>query len=130
MISYYQELLNECIDIQEHKRVFNVLNKINKLMKGGKTEMNLGKHTNEAKEIKKLQAKISSKENELQNLKLNFSDILLQIRDLNEGNTYGNEDVIRRKISELCTNTRYELLISKFGCSPKNNRTTNSDQAK
>ena len=34
MINYYQELLNECIDIQEHKRILNILKELNKLMRG------------------------------------------------------------------------------------------------
>lgn len=36
MIKYYQELLNECIDIQEHNRILKILKEIKKVMKGGK----------------------------------------------------------------------------------------------
>ena len=36
MIKYYQELLNECIDIQEHNRILKILKEIKKLMKGSK----------------------------------------------------------------------------------------------
>lgn len=38
MIKYYQELLNECIDIQEHNRILKILKEIKKLMKGGKQD--------------------------------------------------------------------------------------------
>ena len=34
MISYYQELLNECIDIQEHKQNLAIMKKIRKFIKG------------------------------------------------------------------------------------------------
>ena len=33
MITYYQELLNECISIQEHQQILDILQQINKLMK-------------------------------------------------------------------------------------------------
>lgn len=36
MIKYYQELLNECIDIQEHYRILHIYKNILKVMKGGK----------------------------------------------------------------------------------------------
>lgn len=36
MIQYYQELLNECIDIQEHMRILKIFKKMKKLMKGNK----------------------------------------------------------------------------------------------
>lgn len=38
MIKYYQELLNECIDIQEHNRILKILKEIKKLMKGVKQD--------------------------------------------------------------------------------------------
>lgn len=34
MITYYQELLNECIDIQEHNRILKILKQIKEVMKG------------------------------------------------------------------------------------------------
>lgn len=34
MIQYYQELLNECIDLQEHHRILHILKEISKKMKG------------------------------------------------------------------------------------------------
>lgn len=35
MIQYYQELLNECIDIQEHNKILYIFKQLGKLMKGG-----------------------------------------------------------------------------------------------
>ena len=43
MIKYYQELLNECIDIQEHRRILEILKEIKNLMKGNKKWVNLNK---------------------------------------------------------------------------------------
>ena len=40
MISYYQELLNECIDIQEHNRKLKILKEMEKLMKKEKNNAN------------------------------------------------------------------------------------------
>lgn len=57
MISYYQELLNECIDIQEHKQNLIIMENIKRLMKG-EEEMLLKKN----EEIK--QKDIKDKENE------------------------------------------------------------------
>lgn len=38
MINHYQELLNECIDIQEHKRILKIFKEMNNLMKGNRNE--------------------------------------------------------------------------------------------
>lgn len=35
MIQYYQELLNECIDIQEHNKILYIFKELRKFMKGG-----------------------------------------------------------------------------------------------
>lgn len=43
-----------------------------------------------------------------------MADILLQIRTINESNNYSDPSIKRRKISELCTDTRYELLIDEI----------------
>ena len=67
MISYYQELLNECIDIQEHMQNLTIMEKIKKLMKGEK-EMLLKKN----KEIK--QKDIKDKENETIKQLFNMED--------------------------------------------------------
>lgn len=34
MIQYYQELLNECIDIQEHNKILHIYKEILKTLKG------------------------------------------------------------------------------------------------
>lgn len=73
-----------------------------------------GKHTEEALKIKQLEETISLKEKEIKDIKFSVSDILLQIRNINESNDYSDPSVKRRKISELCTDTSYELLIDEI----------------
>ena len=73
-----------------------------------------GKHTEEALKIKQLEETISLNEKEIKDIKFSVSDILLQIRNINESNDYSDPSVKRRKISELCTDTRYELLIDEI----------------
>lgn len=75
--------------------------------------MSKGKHTNDAVTIKKLKELLKQKEKDLFDLQIDFADILLKIRNLNESNNYSDESVKRRKISELCTDVRYELLVRK-----------------
>ena len=75
--------------------------------------MGKGKHTADAVTIKKLKEELKQKEKDLFNLQMNFADTLLEIRNLNESNNYSDESVKRRKISELCTDVRYELLVRK-----------------
>lgn len=36
---WFQELLNECIDIQEHKTILNIFKKIQNIMKQNKIEL-------------------------------------------------------------------------------------------
>ena len=74
----------------------------------------LGKHTDEGIKIKQLEETISLKEKEIKDIKFSVSDVLLQIRDINESNNYSDPSVKRKKISELCTDTRYELLIDEL----------------
>ena len=68
-----------------------------------------GKHTIRA--TKQLEKKLEHKEKELKELKVYVASTLLRIRELNECNYCGNEDVRRRKISELCTDTAYDLCL-------------------
>ena len=82
MISYYQELLNECIDIQERKNNIEMLSKINKFVKGEKEKM--GKHFEE----------------------------MQQIRNVNESNNYGNTYVTKRKINEICSDSILKFLTT------------------
>lgn len=73
-----------------------------------------GKHSEETLKIKQLEETISLKEKEIKDIKFSVADILLQIRNINESNNYSDTSVKRRKISELCTDTRYELLIDEI----------------
>lgn len=74
----------------------------------------MAKHTAEAIKIKELEEIIERKDKEIKDIKHSVADILLQIRELNECNSYGDTSVMKRKISELCTNTRYELYIDEI----------------
>jgi hypothetical protein len=74
----------------------------------------MGKHTEEAQKIKQLEETIVAKNKEIKDIKFSVADVLLQIRNLNESNNYADPSVKRRKISELCTDTRYELLIDEI----------------
>lgn len=73
-----------------------------------------GKHSEETIKIKQLEETITAKDKEIKDIKFSLADILLQIRDINESNNYSDLNVKRRKISELCTDTRYELLIDEL----------------
>ena len=75
--------------------------------------MSKGKHTNDAVTIKQLKQELKQKEKYLFKLQTDLADKLLEIRNLNESNNYSDESVKRRKISELCTDVRYELLVRK-----------------
>ena len=74
----------------------------------------IGKHTEEAQKIMQLEETIARKDKEIKDIKFSLANVLLRIRNLNESNDYGAPSVKRRKISELCTNTRYELLIDEI----------------
>jgi hypothetical protein len=73
-----------------------------------------GKHSEESLEIKQLKETIALKEKEIKDIKFSIADILLTIRNINESNNYSDSSVKKRKISELCTDTRYELLIDEL----------------
>lgn len=74
----------------------------------------LGKHTDEGVKIKQLQETIQLKDKEIKDIKFSIVDVLQQIRNLNEANEYGDPSVKRRKISELCTDTQYQLLLDEI----------------
>lgn len=119
MIEYYQELLNECIDIAEHKRTHKImlltLAEMQDKFKNRKEDNIMrGKHTEESIKIKQLEETIAAKDREIKDIKFSLADILLKIRTINESNDCGDPSVKRRKISELCTDTRYELLIDEI----------------
>lgn len=67
----------------------------------------LGRHTEESIQIRALQYEICD-------IKKSVADVLSRIRNINESNNYSDESVKRRKISELCTDTMYELLIDEI----------------
>lgn len=73
-----------------------------------------GKHSEESLEIKQLKETIALKEKEIKDIKFSIADILLTIRNINESNNYSDSSVKKREISELCTDTRYELLIDEL----------------
>ncbi|MCI9015926.1 MAG: hypothetical protein HFJ53_02000 [Clostridia bacterium] len=71
----------------------------------------LGKHTKEEIKIQQLENIIQRKDKEIKDIKFSLADILLMIKDLNDANDYGDSSVKKRKISELCMEIRYQLLI-------------------
>lgn len=77
----------------------------------------------EQNEIKRLSSIIEKKDLEIQDIKTSLADILQQIRDINESVNEIDPEVKRRKISEMCTNTIYELLVD------EKNRTITADQS-
>ena len=82
----------------------------------------MGKHSEEGQKIKELEELVTRKEKEIKDIKISVSDVLLQIRNINESNEYHDPSVKKRKISELCTDTRYELLIDEIDGFYKKNK--------
>lgn len=74
----------------------------------------IGKHSNDAITIKELNKTLELKTREIKDIKYSLADVLLQIREINESNNYHDESIRKRKISEICTDTRYELLIDEL----------------
>ena len=81
-----------------------------------------GKHSEESAKIKKLEETIALKDKEIKDIKISVADVLLKIRTINEANSYSAPEVKTRKISELCTDTRYELLIDIFDEQAENSK--------
>lgn len=63
---------------------------------------------NENEKIEKLEETIRLKDKEIYDVKTSVAEVLEKIHELNEKN---EDEVLRKQIAELCTNTRYELLI-------------------
>lgn len=82
----------------------------------------MGKHSKEALEIKQLEDRVSLKEKEIKDIKFSISDVLLQIKNINESNEYSDPSIKRKKISELCMDVRYELLIDELETTGKKQR--------
>lgn len=77
----------------------------------------------EQNEIKRLSSIIERKDLEIQDIKTSLANILQQIRDIKESVNEIDPGVKRRKISEMCTNTIYELLVD------EKNRTITANQS-
>lgn len=88
--------------------------------------MQIEKSTLESRKIKQLEETIKLKDKEIKDIKFSVADILLEIRNINESNEYNDPSIKRRKISELCTDTRYELLVDEIIIK---NRTTTTNQS-
>ena len=73
-----------------------------------------GKHTSEAVTIRQLEETITLKDKEIKDIKNSLADTLQLIRDLNESNNYGDPTQRKRRISEICTDTIYELRIDEI----------------
>lgn len=67
------------------------------------------KNIDEAQTIRELTRVIDRKEIEIQDVKTSLAGVLQEIRNLNESNL--DREVIKKRISEMATNTIYELLI-------------------
>ena len=76
---------------------------------------------NENEKIAKLEQTIRLKDKEIYDVKTSVAEVLGKIHELNEKN---EDEVLRKQIAELCTNTRYELLIDET-----KNRTIIADQS-
>ena len=76
---------------------------------------------NQNERIAQLEETIRLKDQEIYDVKTSVTEVLEEIHELNEKN---EDEVLRKQIAELCTNTRYELLIDET-----KNRTTTADQS-
>ena len=72
----------------------------------------------EQNETERLINIIKRRDREINDIKNSLADIKQNIRDINESDKYVDPNVKKREISELCTNTIYELLVD------EKNRTT------
>lgn len=69
---------------------------------------------NEIKTILELKETIKAKDREIKDIKRSIFERLQEIRDINESNDYNAPEVKKRKITELCTTTQYELYIDEL----------------
>ena len=76
---------------------------------------------NQNERIAQLEETIRLKDQEIYDVKTSVAEVLEEIHELNEKN---EDEVLRKQIAELCTNTRYEFLIDET-----KNRTTTADQS-
>lgn len=71
----------------------------------------MGKHSEKEQEIKRLNKIIALRDKEIFDIKTSLVDVFQRIRNMNECNAYSAPEVKQRRISEICTDTIYELLI-------------------
>ncbi len=74
----------------------------------------MGKHSEKEQEIKRLNKIIALRDEEIKNIKTSLADVFQRIRNINECNAYSAPEVKQRRISEICTDTIYELLIDEI----------------
>lgn len=87
----------------------------------------IGRYTSEGQKIKQLEKDIKVKEKELHDMEMNLVNVLSEIRSINESNSYNAPEIQKRKISELCSDTIYALLINRALLNKK--RTITTDQS-
>lgn len=81
------------------------------LIKYGEQQSTINK---QQEEIEQLKETIKLRDKEIKDVKYSVAEVLDQIKELNEGNQYNDPSIRRRKISEICTDTRYELMIDEL----------------
>lgn len=85
---------------------------------------------NEVKKILELKDTIKAKDKEIKDIKESLFEVLQEIRDINESNNCNAPEVIKRKISELCTNTQYELYIDELDQKEKESNSNTNQSIK
>ncbi len=122
MIKYYQELVNECIDLTDNMQLYkNMLltlntmkNKLKKIERRENAMLNTKKNlekllTNKNDEIQKLKEKLQIKNKQLFTLTSEVYDSLSTIIKITERNNYGNSKQKNRKIIEEAENLRKKI---------------------
>ena len=74
----------------------------------------MGKHSEKEQEIKRLNKIIALRDKEIFDIKTSLADVFQKIRTINENNDCSAPEIKRRRISEICTDTIYELLIDEI----------------
>ena len=110
MLKYYQELVNECIDINEWKEKYiRMINKLSKMKSNLKIldegrKMNLFRRPGQdLLEIKQMKETIKLKEREIVDIKTECAEQFKKIRDLCFANSYNNEQYKMKKIHEIAS---------------------------
>ncbi len=119
MISYCQELLNECQDLTQDYNILDKMKQTLRIIKDKIKSLKGGRKMQEAEYIEHLEELVRLKDIEIKDIKTECAeqfDIIRYecFRNVNEANNYGDLAVKKRKISELCTDTRYQLLIDEL----------------